>query len=201
MKERMLKMVHTVLKNEAPSRNQQLTGKVLSALRSFTSNYEQVALSPDAKLVAFSIKSSDWKPQMPGSHESRFLPNGVPQRFGGAEVWITDMNGAHIRVLTPGWCSSWGSSWSPDGRKLAFYSDKNGIPQIWIWHRETGEMQLACHEPVCVWMGTDRIIWHPEGTRLIAKLQTDGWAPPSKKPESVGKPREVWNSLKKNTGS
>ncbi len=99
------------------------------ALKTFVSNFERVALCPDASTVAYAVQSSDRKPVVT---QSGCLSNGVPGFAGGAEIWVTAMTGDSTRILTSDWGSNWGPRWSPDGRKLAFYSDRNGIPQSYF---------------------------------------------------------------------
>ena len=97
--------------------------------KSLLGNCESVSLSPDARMVAYAVRSSDRN--APVTH-SGFLASGVPGHAGGAEIWTTAIPGGETQVLTPAWGNSWCPRWSPDGRQLGFYSDRNGQPQIWL---------------------------------------------------------------------
>lgn len=187
IRERVLAMVKKNLQEKAPSQNEQLVNKVQKAIQTFVSNFERVTLSPDASLVAYSVRGEKVS-------SSGFLPNGVPNFAGGSEVRVTGLTTQSTRVLTPGWGSNWGPRWSPDGRRLAFYSDRNGLPQIWVWDRETETARLVCEEPICVRFGFERMHWLPDGTRIVAKLRAPGWNPPVDKMEPAPSPRDVWVS-------
>lgn len=187
IRERVMAMVKKDLREKAPSQNEQMVNRVQKAIKTFVSNFERVTLSPDASLVAYSVRGERVS-------ASGFLPNGVPSFAGGSEVRVTDLAAQSTRVLTPDWGSSWGLRWSPDGRRLAFYSDRNGLPQIWVWDRETEAARLVCEEPICVRFGFERMHWFPDGTRIVAKLRAPGWNPPVEKVEPAQGPRDVWVS-------
>ena len=75
------------------------------------------AWSPDGRLIAFS--SSAWTPENPELYSIR--PNGtglqrLTRTSGGTEVLGDD---------------SW-PTWSPDGRRIAFTSNRTGNGEIWI---------------------------------------------------------------------
>src|ERR1700680_2905787 len=65
---------------------------------------------------------------------------------------------------------SFSPSFSPDGKRIAFVSDLNGIPQIWVVPTEGGW-------PMLVTSGDDpvtNVIWSPTGELLAYSLAPGG---------------------------
>ena len=119
----------------------------------------------------------------------------MPSHGVGLELAVAELDGGTWHSLTSGRHSSWGPRWSPDGRWLAFCSDRNGIAQVWLWNRETNATRLACADPVQVRFEYEVCQWFPDSTRLVAKLRTAGWQPlPRREPPAPKGTREVWVS-------
>src|SRR3954463_1986450 len=61
-------------------------------------------------------------------------------------------------------------TFSPDGRRLAYVSDRTGVPQVWVTAVDGGA-------PVQVTKGDDpigRVIWSPDGAWLALSLAPGG---------------------------
>ena len=150
-------------------------------------SYHRCVLSPDERLAAFAVQPLTYG--TPGNSRlgALVLPTGAPARLAGAEIHVADLpsleqpvhaQGAApppSRTLTHAWGTSWGPCWSPDGSRLAFFSDRNGVPQVWLWHRETGATRLACEEAATLRFGYEGMRWLPDGRRLVAKLRSADW--------------------------
>ena len=163
----------------------------LRSIRKFT-GHAPVALSPDGNLAAYGIVPIQREiPDPP----SGMLPSGASTGVFGIELWLADVADGTARVLTPGWGSSWGPRWSPDGQRLAFYSDRNGVAQVWLWNRATGEVRAASEAPVCMAYEFEQLRWLPDSTHLVAKLRAPGWDPPQeRKAVEAVSGRDVWES-------
>jgi len=49
------------------------------------------------------------------------------------EIYVSDIDGRHLRILTEGGRgNNLSPSWSPDGKRLVFVSDRTGSPQLYI---------------------------------------------------------------------
>jgi Tol biopolymer transport system component len=149
-----------------------------------------VALSPDAALVAFGVRPS--RPQA-GTTLGGFLRSGAPLDAVGVELWLAPLDGGPARPLTADG-NSWLPHWSPDGRTLAFYSDRDGQAMVWLWDRQTGAFRRACAEPIHAIFEFQAAAWLPDSRRLLVRLRVPGWNPP---PDQEGQPkgqRDVWVS-------
>jgi len=124
------------------------------------------------------------------------LAMGATRFVLGIELWLADIAQGTAKALTTGWESSWGPRWSPDGRWLAFYSDRNGEAQVWLWDRSTGESRAACAESVVMCETWEQLCWLPDSTRLVAKLRAPGWQPPQQDEEGETSRSgwDVWES-------
>ena len=68
----------------------------------------------------------------------RYLPTGASGFHNGEVVHVRFLqeNGSDVSITRPG-TTSWGLSWSPDGKRLAFYSDLYGRAALCVWDRAT----------------------------------------------------------------
>ena len=53
--------------------------------------------------------------------------------------------------------------WSPDGKRIAFYSDRSGVYQIWTIRPDGSGLQQLTFAPD---PGVVYPVWSPDGTRL-----------------------------------
>ena len=170
----------------APTRPLEITD--VQGLKGAEGYVDPAAISPDSALVAFTIRSFGQRPYDAAAER------GVPSGSEGLELGIAELDSGAWRSLTSR-DSSWGARWSPDGRWLAFCSDRNGIAQVWLWDRETNATCLACADPVQVKFEFEVCQWFPDSTRLVVKLRTAGWQPPPRRePPAPKGTREVWVS-------
>ena len=77
-------------------------------------------------------------------------------------LWIVAIDGSEPRRLTSAHAADTSPRWSPDGRTIAFVSDRGGSSQIWTIDPSGGEARQATDLPVDV----DNVEWSPDGSRL-----------------------------------
>jgi len=108
------------------------------------------AISPDGKLILF---SRGWVDKI--NDRSR------------SNLWIVDVEGERVRELTHGNWSDSSPVWSPDGKRIAFISDRDGTSQIHVMWLDTREVAQLTH----LEQGADSIKWSPDG-KYLAFTQT-----------------------------
>jgi len=80
-----------------------------------------------------------------------------------SNLWIINADGTDHRPLTTGGYSDSSPRWSPDGTRLAFVSDRDGKPQLYIRWMDSGQLAKLTdleNSPA-------GISWSPDGTQLV----------------------------------
>ncbi len=97
-----------------------------------------------------------------------------------SDVWLASWNGKQAIQATRSASSEHAPRWSPDGRQIAFLSDRADAKagdQIWLLDRAGGEAQQRSHFPSAI----TGYAWSPDGRRIVFSAQSP--APPVNDPE------------------
>jgi len=109
-----------------------------------------VALSPDGNLVAYVLREANWD-------ENAFE----------TEIWLADPASGETRRLTNAKKSSNAPAFSPDGRRLAFASDRGEKRQVYLIDPRGGEAEaLTTAEE-----GVASFAWSPDGGAIAFAAQ------------------------------
>ena len=112
---------------------------------------EDPQLSPDGEWVAYTVTTHD-----------------LDQDKNEERVWMAPTGGGDAIALTAEEYSSSHPRWSPDGKYLAFLSERSDEKkQIWILNREGGEAQELTNTVQDV----DDFAWAPGSDRMVLVLQ------------------------------
>ncbi len=104
--------------------------------------------SPDGSRVVFI--SADWD-----SANNRF-------KTETAEIWIASADGTSLLRLTNNSVGDLAPSWSPDGAKIAFSSNRGGKYDIWVMNADGSSAQKLTDTSG----GNYTPIWSPDGTQI-----------------------------------
>ncbi|HWI60625.1 MAG TPA: hypothetical protein VNT75_02170, partial [Symbiobacteriaceae bacterium] len=116
-------------------------------------NVSDPQISPDGDVIAFVRTHIDADSKEPRS-----------------SIWVVPAAGGTPVQFTRGNKSDSQPRWSPDGRTLAFVSDRSGDRQIWLIERFGGEARQLTH----MRHGAGSPTWSPDGNR-IAFTALIGW--------------------------
>ena len=79
-----------------------------------------------------------------------------------SNLWMVDVAGQRVRELTHGDWSDSSPVWSPDGKKIAFLSDRDGTTQLHIMWMDTREVAQLTHLQTT----PGSLRWSPDGQAL-----------------------------------
>jgi Tol biopolymer transport system component len=95
-------------------------------------------------------------------------PDGQSLAFYSAgrqeDLFVSRNDGTNRRRLTNDPARDRGPNWSPSGRKIAFFSDRNGSYEIWTINSDGSGLTQVTNSP-----GANRStpLWSPDGKRLL----------------------------------
>ncbi|CAB9492840.1 alpha/beta hydrolase family protein [Alteromonas macleodii] len=124
-----------------------------------------VQISPDGKNIAYVRRSNDIM-----SDSSR------------ANVWLASVDGKSNRPLLSSKKSYYSIRWSPDGSRLAYLSNAEGKPQLYVRWMDTGQTALVTN----VTSSPSNITWSPDGKYIAFTMSVDA----KEKPLEVNMPKK-----------
>jgi dipeptidyl aminopeptidase/acylaminoacyl peptidase len=151
--------------------------------------YSPVGISPDGRWIAYAVVER--QVSRPFDVDTWAL-KGVPWYAAGTEIRVVNVETGKTQRLVSERGNNWLPSWSPEGRYLAFLSDRDGDgrARLWIWDRESNRQRRASD----VTVNTEKIEWAPDSGAVF--LTT---APAGAKVEDYIAPRSI-NTPKTVTG-
>lgn len=125
----------------------------------------EVQVSPNGKYVAYVRRSNDIM-----SDSSR------------ANVWLASVDGKSHRPLLSSKKSYYSIRWSPDGSRLAYLSNEEGKPQLYVRWMDTGQTALVTN----VTSNPSNITWSPDGKHIAFTMSVDA----KEKPLNIKMPKK-----------
>jgi Tol biopolymer transport system component len=78
------------------------------------------------------------------------------------DLYILDPESGELRQLTNDLARDRGPQWSPDGTRIAFYSNRSGTYQVWLIRADGSGLRQLTDVADGAWYP----VWSPDGTRL-----------------------------------
>jgi len=121
-------------------------GRALSAADIFQLEYAaDPQLSPDGSWIAYVRRWSDAM---------------TDRRY--SNIWVVRRDGTGHRPISAGKFSEDSPTWSPDGTRLAFVSNRGGSAQLWVRWMDSGDQLAITHGS----QAPSAPAWSPNGTQL-----------------------------------
>jgi TolB protein len=133
------------------------------------------AKNPDL-YVLDTFEGKEWRiSNRPGLNVgAAFRPDGkrialvLTPREGNSDIFLLNPDGSGLTQVTSSWAIDVSPAWSPDGKFLAFVSDRGGTPQIYMLDLSRGA-ESENNRPVrLTWEGdyNSSPAWSPDGQRI-----------------------------------
>lgn len=131
-----------------------------------------IDLSPDGLWVAYTLSDPrrNKLQGLPSDQWRVFTCTGAPYLLANTDLVITNLKTGQTINVSAGKGANWGPRWSPDGKSLAFYSDRSGKAHVWIWERSTGKLRALTNAVVHVRLRFEKIFWTPDGRLVLTKV-------------------------------
>jgi dipeptidyl aminopeptidase/acylaminoacyl peptidase len=138
----------------------------------------RVTFSPDGKWLAYVAKENGRANASPGEYQR----TGVPPWAHSTNIFVVNVPAHSTRSLTGDAGDNWDPRWAPDGRSLAFLSDRDGSgrAKLWIWDPTKDELRKVS-ETV---LRSSDIEWMPDSRKIIVTTLPEGLRA-SEHPEQV----------------
>jgi TolB protein len=100
-------------------------------------------------------------------------------RSGNIEIWTMKSDGTNLARITNGDGPHWNPVWSPDGKRIAYTTDKLGEEaglhnwrnyNIWVANPETQKEMLITGEEQIDW----NPVWSPDGKKIVYVTNRSG---------------------------
>ena len=136
-----------------------------------------LSISPDGRWVAYMVRDKK-KVAVTKSETERFVRTGIFSRNESGEIWITDAQTGITRNLTGGGGSNWQPTWSPNGRYLAFLSDRDGSGQakLWFWDLTKDQLRLAKNSATRAAYSSNEIVWTHDSRKVLITVVPEGFS-------------------------
>lgn len=127
---------------------------------------EKAAVSPDGSRVAYVVVTP-----MKCREDVWTLASGLPAYYRGARLHVAEVATKKAIALGAEGATSFASAWSPDGTRLAYYSDEGGSLRAWIFDAGKGRSAPAADLRIKINYPAMMVpTWSPDGRQLLVPV-------------------------------
>ena len=129
-----------------------LTPDGVNLIRLTTTRDFEAQWSPNGKKIAFTS----------APETSSTGDQGMSTGDGDLEIFVMDADGFNRIRLTNNDATDSQISWSPDGKKLVFVSDRDGDPEIYVMKSDGSKLEQLTSNQV----KEEQPVWSPDGKKI-----------------------------------
>ena len=131
-------------------------------------------LSPDGRRLVLATENPRKRAEVRLPESEFFSATGVVHWMLGRDLYLVSTEDGETRPLAPSAGSSWGGVWSPDGRQIAFYSDRDGALRLWIFDFASNRARRVSDRILRVFRDWELPQWSPDGREILVKALPAG---------------------------
>ena len=135
---------------------------------------EGLHVSPDGRWLAYTVELPDTVDQIGEYAPSELTLDAATHRH---QARLTNLSSGETLVLGSQSAYSWGTSFSPGGDRIAFYSDQNGPIQLYLYSLESREAKPISGLRPAMNFSFERPRWSPDGELVVVPCQQDEASP------------------------
>jgi eukaryotic-like serine/threonine-protein kinase len=145
--------------------------RIAYVARANSMNLQRVGFDPAAGVVTGTAEgittgSRAWAQPHPSPDGSRLAFNSSGRQ---ENIFVLNADGTGLQQLTDTAHIHRSARWSPDGQRIAFYSDRTGAYEIWSIGRDGSGLQQLTRS-----QGAHYPVWSPDGERMVYSTHVPG---------------------------
>lgn len=130
--------------------------------------------SPDGKWLAYTMAENTRGKSLAGEH---YALTGVSPGDVAVGIFLLDMATGQTRNLTGGLGNNFSPVWSPDGRYLAFVSDRDGSSQAKLWVWDSANQRIRKVSDLTLRLLASDPQWMPNSRQVLVSALPQGMTP------------------------
>ncbi len=131
-------------------------------------------LSPDGQYLVLTAEDPRKRAGVRQPEREFFSTSGVVHWMLGRDLYLVSTQGGETRPLAASTGSSWGGTWSPDGRRIAFYSDRDGALRLWIFDLGSNRARRVSDRILRIFRDWELPQWSRDGREILVKALPEG---------------------------
>ncbi len=130
-------------------------------------------ISPDGRFVAHTV--CDPQRARRDSADNGADTKNSPYFSVGCDLHVTSLADKSTRKIVSAKGGNWAPAWSPNSAMLAFESDRDGSPLVYVWEEKTAKVRKVSDVSTRSRFGFERPLWTPDSKQLVVKLFPQGF--------------------------
>lgn len=130
------------------------------------------SFSPDGRRVAYAVRNNLLdRGERPTDLSQQWICSGLVWYGMASDILVTDVVDGRTMSITGGEKDNWLPVWSPDGRYIAFLSDRDstGSAKLWVWESMTGRLRKISE----VIIRAQTIEWTSDSQQIVTTVRPE----------------------------